>query len=290
MKHTRLIPIVIVAIMLFNCIMPLVTVTATTANGKKIQLNSKLYNAVEKQLEEQGILATCNDLKRTITISEEELSKVTMLDLSEKEISDLTGLDAFSSLKELDLSSNELTKESNLSVLSSLNLKKLDLSTNKIEDISEITNLDSITELNLHNQKFSKVEVITLDNSKKADNKVIVSKELPQILEEAGILEPDWLIATKNYQGNHSELNFVWTGFDNDLTDGISEVNINVGKINDSGDYIMFNGLLKLNINVKDTTNPLSESDINLYYLVINSDQRAAVFKDAKLYNKVKEQ
>ena len=141
--------------MLFNSIMPLVTVTATTANGKKIQLNSKLYNAVEKQLEEQGILATCNDLKRTITISEEELSKVTMLDLSEKEISDLTGLDAFSSLKELDLSSNELTKESNLSVLSSLNLKKLDLSTNKIEDISEITNLDSITELNLHNQKFS---------------------------------------------------------------------------------------------------------------------------------------
>ena len=290
MKHTRLIPIIIVAIMLFNCFMPLATVNATTTAAKKIQLNKDLYAAVEKQLEEQGIIATCDDLKRTITISNEELAKVTYLDLSEKGISDVTGLDAFSSLTQLDLSSNKLTKESNLKVLSSLNLKKLDLSTNNIEDISEITNLDSITELNLHNQKFSQVEVITLDTSKTAENQIIVSKELPQILVEAGILEPDWLIATKSYPGNHSELNFVWTGFDNDLTDGPSSVDINVGKINEDGDYTMYNGLLKLNINIKDKTNPLSESDINLYYLVIDSTQRAAVFKDAKLYNKVKEQ
>jgi Leucine-rich repeat (LRR) protein len=124
--------------------MPLFVVTA--AEGEGIQLNSKLYNAVKASLIEQKIPFTCDDITHTLTLSEENKSKVTKMCLNENAISDLTGLDYFSSLVTLELSGNNLTKDSNLEVLNSLSsLTYLDLSTNKLEDVSSINSLiDSI--------------------------------------------------------------------------------------------------------------------------------------------------
>ena len=50
MKHTRLIPIIIVAIMLFNCFMPLTSVFANTVASKAIQLNGELYNFQDNKI------------------------------------------------------------------------------------------------------------------------------------------------------------------------------------------------------------------------------------------------
>ena len=55
--------------------------------------------------------------------------------LKEKGISDLTGLEYFTSLNHLELSGNSLTKDSNLAAIANLPLNYLDLSTNKLEDI-----------------------------------------------------------------------------------------------------------------------------------------------------------
>lgn len=289
MKQKRLIPILIIAIMLFNCFMPIVNVAATElSDNVRIQFNGELYNALKKGLTAENIIAIYNDQKRQITISEDEISKVTKLDLSEAAISDLAGLDTFANLTELDLSSNKLNKESSLEVLSGLNLTKLDLSTNNIEDVSSISNIDSIAEVNLHNQMLTQIEVISLDLSKKADNVCIVSKELPAIMLEAGEIKSEWL---KEYHYDpDSALDFIWANFDNKQQAGVAKVDINVGTVDGDGNYIPHKGLLRLDIDVTDKTNPLSESKITVYYLVIDSSERASLFKDANLYNVVKKQ
>ena len=126
MKRKMLISIALITIMLLNCILPLFVVNA--AEGEEIQLNSKLYTAIVKSLETQGIAYNGSDVTHTLFMSEAELSKVTKLNLNEGAISDLTGLEAFSGLTHLELSGNNLSKESNLGVLNTLsNLTYLDL-------------------------------------------------------------------------------------------------------------------------------------------------------------------
>ena len=69
------------------------------------------------------------------------------LDLKNREISDLTGLENFTKIEELNLSGNRLTSESNLEVLNSFQLKKLDISLNLIQCFPVIHT--SITEMNI---------------------------------------------------------------------------------------------------------------------------------------------
>ena len=115
MKRKMLISIALITIMLLNCILPLFVVNA--AEGEEIQLNSKLYTAITKSLTTQGIAYNGSDVTHTLFMSEAEISKVTKLNLNEGAISDLTGLEAFSNLTHLELSGNNLSKESNLGVL-----------------------------------------------------------------------------------------------------------------------------------------------------------------------------
>ena len=288
MKHTRLIPIIIVAIMLFNCFMPFTSVFANNVASKAIQLNGELYDAIKADLTNENrnikIKASFNDKQRKITISDEELAKVTTLDLSESRISNIEGLEKFTSLVELDLSSNELTKDSDLSILSSLKLTKLDLSTNMIEDVSSISNLNSISELNLHSQNFSRTYIISKENVD--ENGEMAIGQLPEILSIAGDLRPEWVNVKNDYEGNDSGLILDFTKLYNEKT-----ISLRVpGVFNEDGEFNPKTGLLKLEIDVTDTTNIISESKMNIFYLVLGNDQRAAVFKDANLYNVIKKQ
>ena len=72
-----LISIALIMIMLLNCMMPIFTVHA--AEGEGIQLNSKLYSAVKASLKDQKIPFTCNDITHTLTLTEENKSKVEKL-------------------------------------------------------------------------------------------------------------------------------------------------------------------------------------------------------------------
>ena len=93
MKRKTLISIALITIMLLNCILPLFVVNA--AENEEIRLNSNLYQAIVASLEKQGIEVECNEITHSITLNDEVISSVKELNLNEKGISDLTGLDVF---------------------------------------------------------------------------------------------------------------------------------------------------------------------------------------------------
>lgn len=88
-----------------------------------------------------------------------DLKNITSLDLSNRGIGDITGLDNLSNLQSLDLSYNQITNI--LPLLKLYSLENLNLSHNRIDDVSYISNLRSLKQLNLSDNNIS-----TLDYSR----------------------------------------------------------------------------------------------------------------------------
>ena len=277
-ERKMLIAALLVAIMLFNCILPVLKVGATT--DVKVTFESELYLALKDELARLEINAGYIDEQRTIIINDEEIAKVTTLSLNNRGLTDLTGLDTFTNLQSLDLSSNELTKDSNLGVLSSLNyLSTLDLSSNAIEDVSAITNFDNIKNVSLHNQKFNIVEIIEIDTSTTSDQVTQVQYALPQILSKAGYLKTEWLIEEAVNGGPYVN----WSRFDH------KNLKIEVAAKNGSN-YVLYKKMVTLRIKVSDSTNKLYNSDINMFFIVVDTNERGIHIPDENMYNAVKEQ
>ena len=183
MKRKMLISMALVIIMLLNCIMPVLVSNAGTT-GEEIQLNSKLYAAVKSQLSDRHIVFTADDITHTITIDPDEKAKITELDLNEGGISDIAGLEAFSSLTHIELSGNNLTEASHLSVLNSFDLDYLDLSTNKIGDVSAIDQLIDKMLVNVLSMEvepiivFTKYDLLTSDEKAYYDSIIEYYKKI----------------------------------------------------------------------------------------------------------------
>ena len=156
MKRKTLISILIILILLLQCTVPTMQVLATdiiegeTATDKvTIILDSNLYAAVKSNL---GKNATYSDTRNAITMKKSFLDSITELHLANSNIDNLKGIDSFTNLQILDLSSNNLTKNSNLELLNNLsNLSVLDLSSNKIDDVSSLTIIGRLTSFNITN-------------------------------------------------------------------------------------------------------------------------------------------
>lgn len=88
----------------------------------------------------------------TVWFSDNELSEVKILDLSQNKLKSLTGIERFSSLKKLNLSNNNLTSLKNLSKIKA---KDLDFSRNNLEVIDDIPQLfhDNTYSINISNNK-----------------------------------------------------------------------------------------------------------------------------------------
>ena len=306
MKRKMLISIALVVIMLLNCMMPLFVVTA--AEGEGIQLNSKLYSAVKASLIEQKIPFTCDDITHTLTLSEENKSKVTKMCLNENAISDLTGLDYFSSLVTLELSGNNLTKDSNLEVLNSLSsLTYLDLSTNKLEDVSSINSLiDSIESKEdgtvlLSGQTVTIVYESIIDESEDSNQESIGTYELPLILEKAGFVKSVWMKESgvpENVLVNSTSPSLY--SIQNPVMKDHNNIQIRIA--DDNGNP--YKGLYKLEIYIYDdpteaasaanlnpaATNILNGSRFYIYVVVHGSDDTAVFTPDSNLYKAVKTQ
>jgi hypothetical protein len=82
------------------------------------------------------------------TIYQNEVANIEVLSLSNKNISNIEGLQHFVNLKELDLSYNNITSIDALSGLNLLN--KLNLRENKLTNITALNNLTNLVYLNLH--------------------------------------------------------------------------------------------------------------------------------------------
>nr|WP_312986143.1 cell wall-binding repeat-containing protein [Clostridioides sp.] len=114
-------------------------------------------------------------------LTKENLARVTNLDASNQNITNIEGLQYCTSLKELQLSRNEISDISPLSELESLeelyldnneisdisqiselkSLRVLELSRNKISDISPLLKLESLEELYLENNKISDISSLS---------------------------------------------------------------------------------------------------------------------------------
>lgn len=303
MKRKMLISIALVMIMLLNCMMPLFVVTA--AEGEGIQLNSKLYSAVKASLIEQKIPFTCNDITHTLTLTEENKSKVTEMCLNENAISDLTGLAYFSSLTKLELSGNNLTKDSNLGVLNSLPLSYLDLSTNQLEDVSEIDALiksiqDAKGTVVLSGQTVTIVHEAIIDEKETSDQAITASYQLPLILEKAGFVKSAWIKQSGIPEDVYSDYAPSLYSITNPINANNNEIKVRIAS--DKG--VAYKGLYKLEIYIYDdpteaasaanlnpaATNILNGSRFYIYVVVHGSEDTAVFTPDSNLYKAVKTQ
>ena len=80
--------------------------------------------------------------------------------INSNEISDLSPLSGMTNLKELDLSTNNITDRIILPLSNLTNLISLDLSTNNITDISPLAGLTNLKELNLFRNNISDISIL----------------------------------------------------------------------------------------------------------------------------------
>ncbi len=320
MKRKMLISIALIMIMLLNCVMPLFVVNA--AEGAEIQLNSNLFKAVKASLEAQGIEVEMNEVTHTFTLSEEEKASIKKLLLNEGAISDLTGLDAFSSLEVLELSGNNLTKDSNLGVLNNLpNLNYLDLSTNKLEDISEIRGLvDRLRDpagsgkIILSGQNVMSVQSVYINTEEDSDNEEKAKFTLPTILELAGYIKSCWKNvrmvpqALTDLQKENGVIMNTPPFLSVDsipmyVNDENYQIDVNIWS--EEGKYgTPYYGMLEVTIYIHDdpteaasVSNPnkaaeniLNGSMFKLYFVTFDKSSEAITTMDTNLYNAIKEQ
>lgn len=131
---------------------------------------------------------------KNFNVTKNELKLLEKLDLSDKNISSLKGIEHAVNLKHLNLCRNEIRDASLLSKL--VNLNTLELSENKIEDvsflsdlvnlksigldsnnISEISNLTNLTELQILNISNNQIQDLTFLDSIRSDNIKIIASD-----------------------------------------------------------------------------------------------------------------
>lgn len=283
-QKKMLIAFVLVFLMIMQCVLPVFKVAAADDNvSSKYVFNQQLYTALKSELQAQGAQATYVDEQRSIIISQNEIQKITKLTLSNFDIDDIKGLDLFSNVKRLDLSSNRLSKESHLEVLNSFDLDMLDLSSNQIEDVSMVTNIDSIPELNLHNQIFTAVKIVNINVAEDSDNDTEGDYELPQILKYAYPLISDWIVEIhSDVEGDTPTKAYVnWSHFDSE------KIRIVIGEKTMDG-YQLYKSMITLKIKITDPTNNLFNSEITVHYVVTDSDEQGIYIPDNNLYKAIK--
>ena len=96
---------------------------------------------------------------RGAPITVAEMKTLDRLDAALQGISDLTGLESTSNLKELYLDNNNITDVSALSGLT--NLRQLNLSWNNISDISALSGLTNLTQLSLYSNNISDISALS---------------------------------------------------------------------------------------------------------------------------------
>ena len=130
-----------------------VTVTCTDKN---------FYDALVAFLKENQKTITENESEKTITIDETVVSGITEIELSNKNITNITGIEKFTSVTTLDLSNNKIIDLSPLNVDGLKNkITNLNLSNNEITDISVIAGYTILTDLDLGYNQITNISYIS---------------------------------------------------------------------------------------------------------------------------------
>lgn len=319
MRRKTLIVITLIAVMLFSSFLPLMEVYAAEDSATEMTFNTDLYNGLKAYFREQGVSATYNDVEHTIGMSSSVLNSIETISLKEKGISNISGIEFFGNVKSLILSANNLTEKSNLEVLNSLSkLSYLDLSSNNIKDVSVIEPLImrllaiDTNAVNLSSQSAKAVVDVEVDLE---EQKTRETFSLPQILQLSGIankgeitnkgyLKAEWFVTGYSASSRNSASTYpyiVSSSIPNPVTADDNEFEIQVGYESSTGTYIPYEGLIKLEITIKDINpdsyinnpaakNILKDSVFTIYYIVHLADTDAVMLKDRNLYYAVKNQ
>lgn len=124
---------------------------ATIEKTEIVCTDNNLYNALKSRLSRYSI--STDNTNKTITIPTDNLIQITELDLSNSQITNLTGIQQFSNLTNLNLSRNTIT---DLSPIANLNqLQILNISGNRISSAIPLANKVELIELNVSNTGMS---------------------------------------------------------------------------------------------------------------------------------------
>ena len=150
MKSQRL--ILFVLAILFVLFFAPIKVKAAEGEFVTIKFNdTNLFNAVLEQT--TSTLSMYDDKTNEIFYTEENLANITYLNLANKNINDISGLESFTNLETLYLNNNNISDLSPLS--NSISLKALHLVNNKISNVAYLVNLENLSQLSLTGNQIS---------------------------------------------------------------------------------------------------------------------------------------
>ncbi len=214
--------------------------------------DSKLYAKLESVLNSYSNVIY-NPTTLTIEFPVNSIPEVKQLDISNAGVTNITGLEKFTALNELNAASNSITSVSNLSSLT--NLKKLNLSSNQqFSDVSSLASFTNLEELNLYNTSISSVSPLTSITNLKSLN--IGSTSISDITPLHSLQLTDLNLAGNINLRNINEITSMYSLRRLDIS-GCSSLT-DFGD-NDSGIYNLTN-LVYLNIN----SSKVSASEISL--------------------------
>lgn len=122
--------------------------------------DTAMYQKVKSELDRQQIpYISYNDTDKSLTMTSSNINRVDLLKIENNNITNLKGIENFTSLWHLYANNNKITDISPLKDLTSLNT--ILLSNNNINNISSLEKLVNVTELQLDNNKISDVNVLS---------------------------------------------------------------------------------------------------------------------------------
>ena len=226
---------------------------ASTNFNNVISLESIGNSAIKQYLEERfGHLLIEKDGKKYVT--QILLDNITELDLSNRNITSLAGIDIFQNVYYLDLSDNSISDITPIKNMKSLG--HLDLSNNNISNISSLpnSNLPNLSYIDLKNNKLGNVSSLANLPTKNlygllidlSENKGITGLDafnsmdvmyLTILANNCGLNKLPNYKETKNITSLSLENNNITSGFEN-LPQGLSSLNLSGNNISDITEII----------------------------------------------------
>ena len=112
-----------------------------------------------------GYIISADQDTKTIQIFESSVSSITELDLSSSSITNLTGLENFTSLQNLNLLGNSITSIEPITGLTSIKILNLSGNQVKITDVDKLSNLTNMVNLNMSSSQITNVDFMSDFNS-----------------------------------------------------------------------------------------------------------------------------
>ena len=222
-------------------------INVDTSEQTIVKFNDEnLYSRIKEICNDLGKVKDYNDEKREITVN--IIKEIKSLDLSNSQISDLTGIEKFKGLKELNLDNNEI---SDVSVLDNMQFDKLTLKNQSIE------------------MTIMKYENDLLDILKKADNNKYFNYQIVSYTTNNCSVNDGKVIVKDDFNTNEEATITVNKGLMDGTTCTIKTEDTNNLKIEET-----LNNSIYLNLKAYKNDEALDKNDIDICYVLNNGDEK----------------